>query len=372
MITKIDSDNCTGCGTCVKSCSLDVFTLDTGQDNVAPCMAACPCEADVRGIMYLLQQDRHEEALEVIRQAIPFPLITGLLCTRPCESACIRHQNGAAVNIRALEHFLGLRDIDDYAPPCREHLARVAVIGSGLAGLACAYFLRNLGYPVTIFEAAPEAGGWLRTALPPHVLGSQLARLRNLGVSIRYNTVIGPHGDLGFGSLLQNFSACCVAAGQGSSALQIHVDSEPLARSVDPKTMQTAIERIFAAGAVCGTTDVAGSIAQAKRAADCMDRWLRGADFFSADPEPRRIENHLPPVLPTWPRQEDSEQGLSLEAAQVESLRCLTCGSKARITHTDDCMTCFSCELSCPCQAITVHPFKEALPRTLQISAKDK
>ena len=366
MITNIDKQKCTGCGTCVKSCSLDVFTLDTDQDAIAPCMSACPCQVDVRGVIYLLQQDRIEEALQLFRESVPFPIITGLLCSRPCEQSCIRYSEGGPVNIRALEHYLGLHDTVHPAAPTEVHLGRVAVIGSGLAGLSCAYFMRNLGYPVTIYEADPAPGGWLVSALPGEVLGEQVARIKAMGIELRCNTLVGREGDIGWDTIMEHFSACCVAVGNESRYTHLKSGQMRFEASADPQTGQTQWEQIFAAGAVRGADNVAESIGQARQTARSMDRWLRGVDFQSEETGIRPILQKMPPLLPAPPRQAESQGGLDWEGAQVESLRCLTCGSKSRITHTDDCMTCFTCELSCPTHAITVHPFKEILPRTLR------
>lgn len=371
MITKVDLEKCTGCGRCVRSCSLDVFTLDTAREPVAPCMPACPCGIDIRGVLYLMQRDMYEEALEMVRRSNPFPVITGLLCQHHCESSCIRLQEDAPVNIHALEYFLGLRDTDDFPAPLSEHLARVAVVGSGLTGLSCAYHLRSKGYGVTVFEAGAEAGGRLRDAVLADVLELQLSRLKALGVHFRCNMIIGPHGDVGLDVLLRDFSSCCLATGSGLGTPGQLSGIEPLAQTSDPETLQTASEKIFAAQAPGPDLNVAQCIAMGDRMARRMDCWLRGADYFIANAGDRPVAQPLPPLLPAWPRRSDAPEGLELESAQIESSRCLTCGSKARITHTDDCMTCFSCELSCPARAITVHPFKEALPRTLETSVEE-
>ena len=107
VINVIDQDKCIGCGTCFKSCSLDVFRLDTDQSKVSPCMAACPAGTDIRGYNALVQQGRLEEAAQKLRQANPFPGITGRICFHPCEKECARNAVDGAVNINAVEQFLG-------------------------------------------------------------------------------------------------------------------------------------------------------------------------------------------------------------------------------------------------------------------------
>ena len=91
MINVIDQDKCIGCGTCFKSCSLDVFRLDTDQRKVSPCMAACPAGTDIRGYNALVQQGKLEEAAKKLRQTNPFPGITGRICFHPCEKECLHY-----------------------------------------------------------------------------------------------------------------------------------------------------------------------------------------------------------------------------------------------------------------------------------------
>lgn len=134
MINVIDQDKCIGCGTCFKSCSLDVFRLDTDQSKVSPCMAACPAGTDIRGYNALVQQGKLEEAAQKLRQANPFPGITGRICFHPCEKECARNAVDGAVNINAVEQFLGDLDLPEEQPAVR-HTAKVAVVGSGPACL---------------------------------------------------------------------------------------------------------------------------------------------------------------------------------------------------------------------------------------------
>lgn len=109
MIQSIDPAACTGCGTCTKTCPLDVFRLDTQQEELSPCMAACPSGVDIRRNNYLIQQGRLDEAAENFLNANPFPAITGRVCFHPCESRCSRAKVDQAVNINAIEQVLGDR-----------------------------------------------------------------------------------------------------------------------------------------------------------------------------------------------------------------------------------------------------------------------
>lgn len=381
MITSIDRKKCTGCGTCVKSCTLDVFSLDTDQEGLAPCMFHCPCGVDIRGVVYLMQQDRLEEALSLLKEAQPFPALSGRLCAHCCEQGCLRGEK-AGVNIFGLERYLGDLDLalDEKQEPIR-HLAPAAVVGASLAGLACAWFLRKAGYRVTVYESAACAGGGLWNLPGPgmsrQVLERQLEKIRQTGVKFRFHTKIGPSGDLKWIELLRRgYRAFCLAGGKDSAlAFSPVLQTDSTGRlEVDALTGQTSDRRVFAAGSVAGADSLESAIATARHAAMSMDRFLRGADLMSNRLPGPGLAEPLPPVSSVAPRTRGGRgtgskawttPGMSLEEVQIESLRCLTCGAKARLAHTDDCMTCFTCEMKCPAGAITVHPFKEILPRSL-------
>jgi len=143
----------------------------------------------------LVAQGKVLEALQVIRDGNPFPSICAYVCTHPCEDACRRSQVDKPIAIRALKRFAvefgGDRMIQLEAETTQSE--KVAVVGSGPAGLACAYYLRKLGYPVTIFEAYSELGGMLRVGIPQYrlpreVVDTEVQRLINMGVEIKTNT----------------------------------------------------------------------------------------------------------------------------------------------------------------------------------------
>ena len=160
-----------------------------------PCQVACPLRMEIREYVDLVAQGRIMEALRVIRDGNPFPSICAYVCTHPCEEACRRNQVDKPIAIRALKRFAvefgGDRMV--YAEADTTHIERVAIVGSGPAGMACAYYLRKLGYPVTVFEAYSEVGGMLRVGIPQYrlpreVLDIEVRRLVQMGVEIRTNT----------------------------------------------------------------------------------------------------------------------------------------------------------------------------------------
>jgi NADPH-dependent glutamate synthase beta subunit-like oxidoreductase/Pyruvate/2-oxoacid:ferredoxin oxidoreductase delta subunit len=186
------------------------------RDGVAPCNARCPTGVDVEGYMNLLRQGRREDAVDLLLRENPIPAITGRVCHHPCESACNRAHFDEAVAVHAVERTLGdevLRTLPAAAPRSRPET--VAIVGSGPAGLACAYHLVRLGYGVRVFDDAAEAGGMLRQGIPAYrlpraVLDRQIEWLSALGVEFRCGVrVDGLHAR----ALLEDCAALFLATG---------------------------------------------------------------------------------------------------------------------------------------------------------------
>lgn len=191
MIRSVDQSKCIGCGTCQRICPLDVFRLDVNQPVTSPCRGACPIGNNIREINNLLQLGKIENAASLMFENNPLAAVTGRVCPQFCESDCTRGQIDAAVNISALEQHLGDYVLQqDVNPFPRRHVAPIAVVGSGPAGLSCAFFLAMDGFQVTVFEAMDEPGGMLRYGIPEYrlpsaVLSAVIERLSKLGVDIR-------------------------------------------------------------------------------------------------------------------------------------------------------------------------------------------
>jgi len=171
--------------------------LERSPDHslVPPCQLACPLHMDIREYVGLVSQGRIMEALQVIRTGNPFPSICAYVCMHPCEDACRRCQVDKPIAIRALKRFAvefgGDRMIGAEAET--RYKEKVAIVGSGPAGLSCAYYLKKLGYPVIVLEAHTELGGMLRVGIPQYrlpreVLDIEVQRLTKMGVEIRTNT----------------------------------------------------------------------------------------------------------------------------------------------------------------------------------------
>ncbi|MEW6387847.1 MAG: FAD-dependent oxidoreductase [Thermodesulfobacteriota bacterium] len=218
----IDPAKCTGCGACAEACPVavpDEFNLGLNEGRAiyrlypqaipatfaikkydrAPCVRACPANLSAQGYVQLIKAGKFPEALALIMDRLPLPGTIGRICPHPCESDCRRQEMDEPIAICNLKRFVA-DQVDWDALPLPEIPKRdeaVAIVGAGPGGLSCAYHLALKGYKAVIFEAAPEAGGWLRYGIPEYrlpreVLQREVNYLEKLEVEIRYNTPIGP------------------------------------------------------------------------------------------------------------------------------------------------------------------------------------
>ncbi len=183
----------------------------------SPCSRACPLGQDISFYLTSLADGKPEEAWLKILESNPFPSVCGRVCNHPCEGDCNRKDYDQPLAINALERFLGDWGMKQKNPiPAQEKKKeKVAVIGSGPAGLSCAYFLARKGYPVVVYEARKEPGGMLRYGIPAYrlprtIVKREIDRIRSLGVTIetgkRFGMTLNPED-------LRPFSAVFLATG---------------------------------------------------------------------------------------------------------------------------------------------------------------
>ena len=176
-------------------------TLDTGT---APCKAACPAHVPVQGYLKLAAQGRYTDALELIKKENPFPAVCGRICNKACERECTRASVDEAVAIDEVKRFIADHDRNEetrFVPKMvnqigRPYTEKIAVIGAGPAGMSCAYYLANKGYPVTVFDKNPVPGGMLTLGIPSFrlekdVLNAEIDILREMGVEFRCGVEVG-------------------------------------------------------------------------------------------------------------------------------------------------------------------------------------
>jgi NADPH-dependent glutamate synthase beta subunit-like oxidoreductase len=190
--------------------------------KLAPCMDTCPQGTEIRRVLMIIaqaekyerpQQEAFAEAWRILTEKNPLPAVCGRVCPHPCEDACNRKEKDGALGINSVERFLGDWALaqgfdlskrndgaENHANEGRDSAGafpeKIAVVGSGPAGLSCAYQLARRGYAVTIYEAFPKAGGMLRYGIPSYrlprqVLDAEIDRILRLGIQLRTNTSVG-------------------------------------------------------------------------------------------------------------------------------------------------------------------------------------
>jgi len=329
----------------------------------APCQDACPADVDVPRYVRLAGEGDFNGALAVLKQAVPFPGILGRVCLAPCESRCRQGKQGEPIAIRQIKRAAFERGAYQECVTAPASGKKIAIIGSGPAGLSAAYYLAKMGHAVTVFEALAEAGGFMRTGipsteLPRAVLDQEIDNVKKLGVQIAVNTRIDNLDRL----MEQDYAAVLVAigayqgirrgkiiaaiSGQPPILKQFGLPTEEVGPNtilpVDRDTFAAGKAGVFAAGDVTtGPTSVVHTIASGRKAALSIDHFLGGPGqtgeqtVTPAEPKARetflerekpRQRPHLPPISAEEARKlGEEETALSLEMAMAEGKRCWRC-----------------------------------------------
>ena len=241
FVAEVDEAKCVACGQCVETCPGNALRLgqklcssddltppgyakltntvfvkktfnpdyrenfkDTVDTGTAPCKAACPAHVPVQGYLKLAAQGRYTEALELIKKENPFPAVCGRICNKRCETECTRASVDEAVAIDEVKRFIADHDMHEdtrFVPKMvnqigRPYTEKIAIIGAGPAGMSCAYYLANKGYPVTVFDRNPVPGGMLTLGIPSFrlekdVLNAEIEILKDMGVEFRCGVEVG-------------------------------------------------------------------------------------------------------------------------------------------------------------------------------------
>ena len=217
------------------------------NDNLSsPCQAACPAGIDIQGYIALISQGKLQQAFDLIKEKVPFPLVLSRICPRPCEEKCIRGKVDEPIAINALKRFVAdwqmKKDAESNLSvpnpplPMNSSQFKVAIIGAGPAGLTCACELTKLGYKVTVFESSSKAGGMLTLGIPDYRLPKELVEkeireIEEQGVKINLNTTIGK--DLTLDDLEEiGYEAIFIAIGAHRSK-KLNIPGESLEGVID-------------------------------------------------------------------------------------------------------------------------------------------
>jgi heterodisulfide reductase subunit A-like polyferredoxin len=393
----VDVTKCTACGDCVAQCPVTLpnefdmglgkrkaiyipfpqavplkYTID--RRGIPPCTATCPLHCNAQGYVALISQGKFKEALELVREKLPFPGILAYACSHPCEKECKRIEEDQPIPICQLKRFLvdhvkepefefkpvvGNARLPDGQADLRS--LRVAVIGAGPSGLVAAYDLREMGYSVTLFESRDELGGLLTHGfpsyrLPRQVVEKDLSIINKIGIEIRLNTEVGK--DISPETLLQSYDAIFIGVGMAGTQSMSHL-FKGLERTrngsirVNPISLGTNLKGVFAGGdCVTGPGTIIESMAHGRKAAISIDRYLRGEDLMTARESEGRQTSPFQTTLPDSKREEREVlpdmvkalgPGLTLEQAIEEAKRCLNCGG---------CSDCGECARYCQPKAV--------------------
>lgn len=198
-----------------------LHSYDTGT---APCISTCPAHISVQAYIHLARVGKYEEALKLIKQDNPFPAICGSICNHRCEDACSRGSIDQAIAIDDIKNFIALYELEEghqYIPLCENGEGKfydkhIGIIGGGPAGLSCAYFLRQRGYHVTVYEKEEQLGGMLRYGIPDFrldkkIIDCEIDVLKKMGIEFKCGVCIGK--DISFKELEDQYDAIYIAVG---------------------------------------------------------------------------------------------------------------------------------------------------------------
>ncbi len=325
--------------------SLELLLSEHVGDCEAPCRVACPAFMDIPLMNRLLANGQFAQALEIVKQEIAIPIVLGYICPAPCEKACRRNQVDEPVNICKLKKMAAQTNASSSIPFLPEKLPdngkKIAVVGSGPAGLSAAYHALIYGYSVDVFDKNPKPGGTLRydipeEKLPKTALDTEISLIEKLGANFIVNSLVDP--DFLQQKLIPAYDAVILASGnfEGSNLNQFGFELNTYGLVADRNTLEVNQAGIFACGNVIRSRRMAvTSVAQGKQAAASAHAWLSGQQpkriergfnskfgkLFDSETSEYLKESHFAP------REEENSafDSLTAEQTRAEAARCMHC-----------------------------------------------
>jgi NADPH-dependent glutamate synthase beta subunit-like oxidoreductase/ferredoxin len=332
--------------------ALELLMSDHVGDCEAPCRIACPAFMDIPKMNRLIAAARFDEALKVVKEEIALPLILGYICPAPCEKVCRRAQIDEAVSICQLKKFVAATDLNNeqtWVPPKKISSGKkVAVIGAGPAGLACAFHLVKEGQHCVVFDKLEKAGGSLlqipQDKLPAEVLDAEIGFLESYGIEFKLGQAIDK--DLFDNILSRQFDAFVLALGEiENNEVEIFgIGKNVSGQLASPETYGTSRTGIFACGSLVRKQTMAvKALAQGKAAAHSVSQYLMGeipeaqARKFNSKFGKLKAEEHQEYLKESsTDKRLIPEQGLldgfSAEEAKREAARCMHCDCRKPLT----------------------------------------
>ena len=343
----------------VRKTTLELILSDHVGDCVAPCANTCPAHMEIPQMLRQVVAGDKLGALITVKRDIPFPGILGRVCPEICEGGCRRGTFDTFESICLVKRYVADEDLasgDPYVPECAPDTGfKMAVIGTGIGGMSCAYYLREMGHAVTLYDANEEAGGALRYKVPEEecpkaLLDQELEGLRKMGAEFKLGVSIGV--DLTIPQLQEEYDAIFIASGPVEQEVleNFGIKGKAGKPTVKRDSLSTSIPGVFAGGGISHRKQLAiRSVTAGKTAAMSMDQYVKGqavigrpkrfnsragkltfeqVDTMMESPvnrhdryEPKGAGTHFSKVEP---------KGFTDQEAIDESARCLHCDCRAK------------------------------------------
>lgn len=334
--------------------ALELLMSDHVGDCEAPCNLACPAGMNIPLMNRLIAEERFTDALQVVKEEIALPFILGYICPAPCEKACRRKNIDEAVSVCLLKRFSAATGEDQNVPASNQRPSsgkKIAIIGSGPAGLAAAYYLQSYGHSCSVFDKSPEPGGTLRESipedqLPRSVIDQEVDIIRSMGATFHFNALINEQ--IFNAEIKTGFDAVVFATGDiaKENFLSTLLPLSKTGYHVNENDMSSSLPGVFVSGSAIRPNKMAvRSVAQGKTVADSVHLFLQNKPFEKpAKIFNSRFDKILPAEFGEYLKEASNDNrfkpkdlltGFSEREAVKEARRCLHC----------DCRKQDSCKL---------------------------